>query len=177
MTNAADLIALVREPHRTPVREKLMRRDIAWLKRAMLEASVSSKDPDHKVAAIAVMSPESGNVQVASGYNGFPRGTMDSGMLYEIKEYKDAMVVHAEANLICNAARFGTSLLGSTVYVTHPPCIRCAAKLVQVGVSRVVCIDRGMSDRFREKFKIDMATRLFEVTGVAFTAYKKHAIE
>ena len=46
--------------------------------------------------------------------------------------------IHAEENGILSAARRGVSLTGSTVYVTMTPCRTCAAKLVAVGVKRVV---------------------------------------
>jgi len=73
-----------------------------------------SKDPSTKVGAVIV----NDRLQVVGmGYNGFPRGTSDSGALYEDRERKYLRVVHAEVNAVLNATQ---SCMGATVYVTHP---------------------------------------------------------
>ncbi|MGD2114777.1 MAG: cytidine/deoxycytidylate deaminase family protein [Acidobacteriota bacterium] len=46
--------------------------------------------------------------------------------------------VHAEQNAICQAARYGLSLDGTTLYCTMEPCRVCAMLIVSVGVARVV---------------------------------------
>ncbi|GAA5999626.1 uncharacterized protein JCM10292_003653 [Rhodotorula paludigena] len=45
---------------------------------------------------------------------------------------------HAEARSICLAARAGTPLLGSTAYVSFPPCTVCLPLLVAAGCTRLV---------------------------------------
>lgn len=45
--------------------------------------------------------------------------------------------VHAEANAIIHAARLGVSTEGSTLAVTHYPCLTCAKLLINAGVIRV----------------------------------------
>jgi dCMP deaminase len=42
--------------------------------------------------------------------------------------------VHAEANAMITAARYGIPLEGATAYVTDQPCMQCAKELLQVGV-------------------------------------------
>ncbi len=46
--------------------------------------------------------------------------------------------VHAEQNAICQAAKFGTSIDGATLYSTMFPCYTCAKMLVNVGIAKVV---------------------------------------
>lgn len=46
--------------------------------------------------------------------------------------------VHAEQNAICQAAKRGVSLDGSTVYVNMTPCRVCAMLLINSGIKRVV---------------------------------------
>lgn len=95
-----------------------------------------SKDPSRKIGAIAV--GEKGQV-LAQGYNGFPRGIMDSQSRLEDRETKYKYIVHAEMNLIYNASYNGVSLDGSTIYVTGlPVCSECAKGLIQVGAKHVV---------------------------------------
>jgi dCMP deaminase len=47
--------------------------------------------------------------------------------------------VHAEQNAICQAARLGISLLGSTLYCRMTPCRTCAMLIINCGIKRVVC--------------------------------------
>jgi dCMP deaminase len=47
---------------------------------------------------------------------------------------------HAERNAIYNAARIGTSLLDSTIYLTSGlPCMDCARGIVNSGIKIVYC--------------------------------------
>ncbi|MEI7452434.1 MAG: cytidine/deoxycytidylate deaminase family protein [Candidatus Falkowbacteria bacterium] len=46
---------------------------------------------------------------------------------------------HAEQNAICQAARFGISLEGATLYCKMTPCYVCAKMIINAGIKRVVC--------------------------------------
>lgn len=50
--------------------------------------------------------------------------------------------VHAEQNAICQAAKRGVSLDGSTVYVNMTPCRVCAMLLINCGVKRVYAVNK-----------------------------------
>ncbi len=47
--------------------------------------------------------------------------------------------VHAEQNAMIQAARFGISLEGATLYCKMEPCRSCAMSIVGAGIKRVVC--------------------------------------
>lgn len=47
--------------------------------------------------------------------------------------------VHAEQNAICQAARQGIALDGTTLYAKLTPCRVCAMLLINCGIKRVVC--------------------------------------
>ncbi len=47
--------------------------------------------------------------------------------------------VHAEQNAIVQAARFGISIEGATIYCTMTPCYTCAKMIINAGIKRVVC--------------------------------------
>ena len=47
--------------------------------------------------------------------------------------------VHAEQNAICQAARRGISIEGSTIYQRMTPCRTCAMLLINCGIKKVVC--------------------------------------
>ena len=47
--------------------------------------------------------------------------------------------VHAEQNAICQAAKLGIALQGSTLYCRMTPCRTCAMLIINCGIVRVVC--------------------------------------
>jgi deoxycytidylate deaminase len=50
-------------------------------------------------------------------------------------------MTHAEMTALCDAARLGRSVEGSTIYVTTFPCHNCAKHLIAAGIHRVVFIE------------------------------------
>jgi len=100
------------------------------------QVSTWSKDPSRKIGAVAVGSK--GQI-LAQGYNGFPRGILDSTERYDDREVKYKYVVHAEMNVIYNASFSGVSLDGSSLFVYGlPVCNECAKGIIQVGIQRVL---------------------------------------
>ena len=45
---------------------------------------------------------------------------------------------HAEQNAVIQAARYGVSIDGATVYCTNQPCIVCAKILINAGVEKII---------------------------------------
>lgn len=130
--------------------------DYHWLEEAKLIAT-RSKDLSVKVGA-CIVDPK--QRLVSKGYNGFPRGIADDPALYADRPSKLARVMHAEINAILFAYR---DLTGCTLYVTLPPCERCAVILIQSGISRVVA-PHGIRDRWSDS--IELACDLFSEAGV-----------
>ena len=116
-----------------------------WSKRFLdLATLVShwSKDNSTKVGAVIV---DDHNRIISVGYNGFPKGVEDT---YNIdREEKLRRTIHAEENAILFANR---SVEGCTLYVTHHPCSRCTAKLIQVGIKKIIYRD-NLSDHWGEE--------------------------
>ena len=91
-----------------------------------------SKDPSTKVGCVIVGADKR---DVCFGYNGFPSGIADDGRLTH-RETKYKLVRHAETNALSVArGRFQPE----TLYVTHPPCMKCTLEIVAERVKRVVC--------------------------------------
>lgn len=107
-----------------------------------------SKGIRAKVGALLVTT---NGVQIP-GYNGTAPGRpneLEEDVLLEdgtIRLVTKPEVIHAELNCIIKAAREGVATLGSTVFVTHAPCVHCAALLVSCGVAHVY---------FRSHYKTD----------------------
>ncbi len=84
---------------------------------------------------------------LATGYNGAPSGLphcLDIGCLREQlnvpsgERQELCRGVHAEQNAIIQAAKFGISVEGATLYTTHCPCITCAKIIINAGIKKVV---------------------------------------
>jgi len=54
------------------------------------------------------------------------------------EQYQWCVAVHSEQNAIIQAARHGTAVKGSTIYVTGCPCLLCARMIVNAGIPEVV---------------------------------------
>lgn len=84
---------------------------------------------------------------LATGYNGAPAGMphcTDAGcLIYESKtpngevEQNCFRTIHAEINAIAQAAKNGSNIKDSSIYVTHTPCIHCIKVLVNTGIKTV----------------------------------------
>lgn len=96
---------------------------------------------------------------LATGYNGSIRGLPhcdDVGHL--MIDNHCARTVHAEMNAIAQAARNGTSIDGSTIYVTAFPCLGCMKVLANAGIVRVV---------YGELYRLDPeSARMAEAAGI-----------
>jgi len=94
-----------------------------------------------KVGAVAVKDKR----VLATGYNGAVSGSPHCGDVGCLRKgapsgtaLHQCRAVHAEANAIAQAARFGVSLDGATAYVTCQSCAACFKLLMQAGVERIV---------------------------------------
>ena len=123
----------------------------------------------HHIGAVAVRNKHI----LTTGYNGAAAGLKDclelgclrdemgipSGERHEI-----CRGIHAEQNVIIQAALHGISLEGSTVYCTHTPCVLCAKMLVNARIKRFVSFGRYADNTFVD---------LFREAGIEFELKKK----
>ena len=112
----------------------------------------------HHVGAVAVKDKHI----LATGYNGAPSGAKDclelgclrdemnipSGTRHEV-----CRGIHAEQNVIIQAALHGVSLEGSTIYATHTPCVLCSKMLVNARIKRYVSFGKYDDNAFVDLFK------------------------
>jgi dCMP deaminase len=104
-----------------------------------------SKDPSTRVGAV-IVGPD--REIRSAGFNGFPRGILDSMKRLHDRDVKLRLVVHAEMNAVLAAARVGIPLKGCTMYLAAtdasgevwggPPCVRCTVEMIQAGITEIV---------------------------------------
>jgi dCMP deaminase len=112
----------------------------------------------HHMGAIAVRDKHI----LSTGYNGAAAGLKDclelgclrdelgipSGERHEI-----CRAIHAEQNVIIQAALHGVSIEGATIYCTHTPCVLCAKMLVNSRIKRFVSSGHYADQTFVGLFK------------------------
>ncbi|MFN2362795.1 MAG: cytidine/deoxycytidylate deaminase family protein [Halarsenatibacteraceae bacterium] len=122
-----------------------------------------------KVGAVLVKNKK----VLATGYNGAPMDiehcetagclreemNVPSGERHEI-----CRGVHAEQNLVAQAAIHGVKTEDSTVYCTHQPCIICTKILINAGVKKIY---------FKNSYSDEFAEKLLEQSNVEFIKYEK----
>ncbi|MCL2890866.1 MAG: cytidine/deoxycytidylate deaminase family protein [Methanomassiliicoccaceae archaeon] len=108
---------------------------------------------------------------LTTGYNGSPKGTMHceelgcmrvqqnipSGTMHEL-----CRGVHAEQNAVIQAAYFGISIDGGTVYTTTYPCSMCSKILINAGIREVV---------YDDNYSDELSKKLFEETNIKVRKY------
>lgn len=96
---------------------------------------------------------------LATGYNGAPMGLahcettgclreemgIPSGQRHEI-----CRGLHAEQNVLLQAARHGISAKNSSLYITNSPCVICAKMIINAGIKEIV-----ISDTYPDQMAMD----------------------
>jgi dCMP deaminase len=78
---------------------------------------------------------------------------------------------HAELNAIANAARFGVSIDGSTLYCKMVPCYTCAKTIINAGIKRVVAFRDYHATR-QSKIIFKQAKVKLEIMNKEVESYK-----
>jgi dCMP deaminase len=119
------------------------------------------------------------NQILATGYVGSPAGMAhcdEAGHMLKKVVHEDGTqtehcvrTVHAEQNAVCQAARKGISIEGSTLYCRMTPCRTCAMIIINCGVRRVVCEYRYHAGRESEA--------MFAEVGIALEYVNEEVLE
>ena len=112
----------------------------------------------HHMGAVAVRDKHI----LTTGYNGAAAGLKDCLELGCLRDEQGipsgerqeiCRAIHAEQNVIIQAALHGVSLEGCTIYCTHTPCVLCAKMLTNARIKRFVTFGNYRDDAFKELFR------------------------
>lgn len=122
------------------------------------EVASWSKDPSTKVGAFIV---DSQNRTVSSGFNG-AAPEFDDEWVLDSRTRKLLYTDHAEHNAIKFADK--KRLVGSSIFVTQPPCNTCAEKIIDAGIKYVYYLPGD--EEFRRRWNSQDAIDTLRSKGV-----------
>ena len=108
---------------------------------------------------------------LATGYNGAPSGIkhcIDTGCVREKlkipsgQRHELCRGLHAEQNVLLQAALYGISTAGSALYVTNQPCVICAKMLINAGIRELV-VSGAYPDILAVKFLKEAGIRIRKI--------------
>lgn len=106
---------------------------------------------------------------VATGYNGsVPKWDHCDDVGHIVIDGSCVRTTHAEQNAICQAAKRGIPLRGSTAYVTCEPCWVCFKLLITAGVERIVYVDLYRSE---DKILKEKKREIIDQLGLRFERF------
>ena len=130
--------------------------------------STWSKDRSKKLGCV-IVGP--GHNILTLGYNGFPRRVNDNVEARHQRPAKYLWSAHAERNAIANAAKIGTALDGSTIYLSWYPCAGCACEIIQAGILHIHAVNVNLDDpNWADSFAV--AKEMLAEAGVAITLHE-----
>jgi len=116
---------------------------------------------------------------LVSGYVGSPNGLPHCDEIgHQMKKilHEDGSIsehcvrtVHAEQNAICQAAKRGIALEGSTLYCRMTPCRVCAMLIINCGITRVVCEKKYHAGAESEE--------MFDMAGVELVFFSEEVLK
>jgi len=108
---------------------------------------------------------------LATGYNGAPKGlkhcheigclrensSIPSGTRHEL-----CRGLHAEQNVIIQAAYHGIPINGSTIYCTNKPCVICSKMIINAGIERI-SYEEGYDDPLSDQMLIEAGLEIMRL--------------
>lgn len=143
-----------------------------YLRLAYEFAKRESQDRNTQNGALIVSRRSGSPLILFKGANVLPNGIRPTRERIDTRPLKYSYFVHAEENVILQAARSRTSLYRTTLYCPYAACDRCARMIIQSGIERVVVHKQAM-DRTPERWQesVAIAKSMLAEAGVEYELY------
>jgi dCMP deaminase len=108
---------------------------------------------------------------LTTGYNGAPPGAAhceEVGCLREAmhvpsgERHELCRALHGEQNAVIQAAKYGISIEGATIYTTTYPCVICTKILIASGIKRIV---------YKEGYPDELSAGFLSESGVVVNQF------
>ena len=110
---------------------------------------------------------------LATGYNGAPAGlrhceevgclrenqSVPSGTRHEL-----CRGLHAEQNVIIQAAYHGIPIAGATIYCTNKPCVICSKMIINAGIKTII-YEEGYNDALADQMLAEAGLEVVRLKG------------
>ena len=132
-----------------------------------LQAEEWLSDKANRAGSPAQMVEEALRKPQSGGKN--ERGPLAEAAVMDLTEY--GRVVHAEMCAICDAARLGRSLKGSTLFCTTFPCHNCTKHIIAAGIKRVFYMEPYPKSRAKDLHENEIEIEKEDASKVSFLPF------
>jgi dCMP deaminase len=105
---------------------------------------------------------------LATGYNGAPSGMRHCGEIGCLREeslipsgerHELCRALHAEQNVIIQAAFHGIPICGSILYCTNKPCVICSKMIINAGIKKIY-YEEGYEDTLADQMLAEVGLEI-----------------
>lgn len=118
---------------------------------------------------------------MAGGYNGSISGgdhCIDKGCY--VVDNHCVRTIHAEMNALLQCAKYGVSVSGADMYVSHFPCLQCTKSIIQAGISRLYYAADYKNHEYAiellEQANVEVIQVVFDERMIDFLSVEKTAL-
>ena len=110
---------------------------------------------------------------LATGYNGAPAGLKhceEVGCLREAESipsgtrHELCRGLHAEQNVIVQAANHGIAIDGATIYCTNKPCVICSKMIINAGIEKIY-YEEGYDDPLADQMLVEAGLEIVRLNS------------
>jgi len=140
-----------------------------WKNLLKIAYSKAQKSTNPSTQNGAILVDDKGNI-VLSAINSFPNGLKET-QERQIKPLRHKFSVHAERNVLYQAARLGIKTKGLTMVCPWAACSDCTQAIIQTGIKRLVTHKQALNRSGDLQKDIELAFAMLREAGVEIIVF------